>query len=165
MRQAPAILLATCFPVLPIYIPVFIEQTVCAIFQVVTELLVEIWMFREERSASVISGKHCKETPLVTSYINLATLFRCLLNAWWLIILSELNNDQNLQNVSLLVQKLNVEGVVVPARVTKTHSGREIWLHSFLASVLDGAAWSASRPGRFATEITPVSHWIGDFVE
>jgi len=28
--------------------------------------------------------------------------------------------------------------------------GAEVYIHSFLISVLDGGEWSASRPGRFA---------------
>jgi hypothetical protein len=28
--------------------------------------------------------------------------------------------------------------------------GVKVWIHAFLASILDGGGWSVSRPGRFA---------------
>jgi hypothetical protein len=35
----------------------------------------------------------------------------------------------------------------------------------FLNSVLDGAEWSASRPGRFLSEeVAPGTYWIGSWV-
>jgi hypothetical protein len=37
---------------------------------------------------------------------------------------------------------------------------KEVWLHSFLSSALDGGEWSSSRPGRF----TPGTHCVGDWV-
>jgi len=37
-------------------------------------------------------------------------------------------------------------------------------LDSFLTSALDGGAWLASRPGRFAPGKYPVSRWMGDWL-
>jgi hypothetical protein len=42
----------------------------------------------------------------------------------------------------------------------KVYGGVDIYIHIFLASVLAGSQWSASRPGLF----TPGSHGIGGLV-
>jgi hypothetical protein len=53
---------------------------------------------------------------------------------------------------------------------TKHHAMKAYWevevqLHAFLTSALDGAEWSASRPGRFTLrELGPGTHWIGGWV-
>jgi len=47
----------------------------------------------------------------------------------------------------------------------KTHEGVEVKLHAFLTPALDGAEWSASRPGDFIRwERAPGTHWIGGWV-
>jgi hypothetical protein len=38
----------------------------------------------------------------------------------------------------------------------KAYGGVDVWIHTFLTSVLFGGKWSASRPGRF----TPGTHWV-----
>jgi hypothetical protein len=48
----------------------------------------------------------------------------------------------------------------------KVNGGMDIWTHVFLASVLVGGEWSASRLGRFTPgETAPGTHWIGGWVD
>ena len=57
------------------------------------------------------------------------------------------------------------EGKYILVDVMKAYAclGVEVYLHSYLISVLDGDEWSASRPSRFIyRKRAPFTHWMGN---
>ena len=56
----------------------------------------------------------------------------------------------------------SIKGTVVPVHAVNISGEIEVWLHSFLTSVLDGGEWSTSCPNCFIRkEIFPGTYLMG----
>jgi hypothetical protein len=64
-----------------------------------------------------------------------------------------MNTHQLIQNKSE-PRKVKVKSslILIKHRAMKTDGRMNVWLHAFLALVLDGGEWSASLPGYFTPE-------------